>query len=406
MSLRPAWCLPWLLTLAACPSDDSPRDATDHATDGTDATETQDADATETQDADATEATDGTDAATDATADAEVGPAGCKTFDLTGDLVAKDAVGVFQLGGDLDLGLGGPLPDAVVFEFFSESTGTFDLSQSGNDNYKTCEQCVRFIEDIDPTGRAPSKNYFPRAGKITIDDATPPTGTTLKLTLARMELIEVTIRASDFQTTPVEGGGCYEREDNLVLETGVCQPQCGDHRCGPDGCGGVCGAGCAETEVCHLDGSECEETSTCVPIVLEGPLLPDLDNPGIYRIDVSDYGLGAIEPKDFVQVEFFDDTTGTVHLDSTKNRNYSTCKQCFRLIVDGRTELFQRSGDLVISDASVPTGDPATDGFVAFDMVGVVLGEVLLDEEFNSMALPNGRCVEIVDGPLSSPLPE
>ena len=72
----------------------------------------------------------------------------------------------------------------------------------------------------------------------------------------------------------------------------------------------------------------------------------------------------------------------------------------------GAAQHVQRSGDLIISDASVPTGDPATDGFVAFDMVGVVLGEVLLDEEFNSMALPNGRCVEIVDGTLSSPLPE
>ena len=70
-----------------------------------------------------------------------------------------------------------------------------------------------------------------------------------------------------------------------------------------------------------------------------------------------------------------------------------------RTVADARADL----SDTPIQSAG---RDPATDGFVAFDMVGVVLGEVLLDEEFNSMALPNGRCVEIVDGTLSSPLPE
>lgn len=404
MSLRPAWCLPWLLLLAACPSDS--RDADDGAADSDDATDADTNDATETRDASETSAEDADLSGGDATDDSDIGPVGCATFDFTDKLVAKDALGVYQLGGDVDLGLGGPLPDAVIFEFFSEQTGTFDLAEGGNDNYKTCTQCMRFVEDIDPTRQKPSKTFFPKAGKLTIDDATPPNGTNLKLTLARIEMIEVTIRLSDFQTTPVPNGRCYQRDDNLELETGVCEPACGDHHCGPDGCGGTCGEGCGEGEVCHLDGSECEVTSTCVPIVLEGPLVPDFDNPGVYTIDVSDYGLGAVRPKDWVQVEFSDDTVGTVRLDASKNRNYSTCKQCFRLIVDGRTELFQRDGDLVISEASIPTGDPASDGFVSFETIGVVLGEVLIDEEFNSMAVPNGRCVEIIDGTLSSPVPE
>jgi len=262
---------------------------------------------------------------------------------------------------------------------------------------------VRLVQDIDPTGSTPARNFFQKAGTLAIDETTPPNGTDLILTLTDVEFVEVTIRAADFQTTPIEGGACFEHPGALALETGACKPACGDHVCGPDGCGGVCGDGCRGDDRCHLDGSMCEAVSTCVQIAVQGAL--DNTSAGVFRVDVTRLGLGAVDQEDFVQIEFYKDEVGTFDLASTANQNYSTCKQCFRLIVDGRTKLFQRSGSLVVSPASIPLGDPETDGYVDLQTSSIVLGEVVIDEEFNSMALPNGACVELVDGQLSSPVP-
>ena len=218
-----------------------------------------------------------------------------------------------------------------------------------------------------------------------------------------LEMIEVTIRAADFQTTPVPGGACYRAPASFTLETGACKPECGDHACGPDGCGGECGRTCREGERCRIDGALCETTPTCIELALGGTL--DNIKAGVFRVEVTGAGLGAVNGDDFVQIEFYKEDTGTFDLAGTANRNYATCNQCLRLVVDGRTELFQQRGQLVVSDVSVPLGDPETEGFVELGLNGVVLEEVVIDEEFNSMAIDGGACVRLVDGTISSPLP-
>ena len=325
----------------------------------------------------------------------------CRSFDFSSPLEGNGTPGVYQLGGNRDLGLGGPLPDAVIFELYGAQTGTFDLGSGGNENYQTCSQCLRFVQDIDATGATQAKNFFQKGGVLTVAEATPPAATSLRITLQDVEMIEVTIRAADFLTTPVSGGSCYARPGELVLETGACVSACGAHACGPDGCGGECGAGCAGGDRCRLDGTSCEASPTCVPLSLTGTL--ENSAAGVYRLDVTSLGLSAVGQADFVQIELYQDATGTFDLASAVNRNYSTCKQCVRLVLDGRRELFQRQGQLVVGNASVPLGEPALDGFVDLRSSGIVLEEVVIDEEFSSMALPGGACVELLDGAIASP---
>lgn len=400
MIVRALLLLPALtLPLAACPQDDAPADQDTLAPDTTADEET--AAETVAPDTIDTIAPDTIEPEVDATDD--VAPIGCLPFSPTGDLVARDVPGVYQLGGRVDLGLGGPLPDAMIFEFYEDATGTFDLASGGNENYKTCKQCIRFVQDIDPDGIVPAKNFFQAGGAITIDPATPPNGVDLVVTLTALEMVEVTIRAADFQTTPVENGACYRGPPSLALETGQCKPECGERVCGPDGCGGTCGAGCRDGERCRLDGSRCEIESTCVEVALEGTLL-NLDA-GVFRLDVTELGLGAIAGEDFVQIEFYKPDTGSFDLGSGQNRNYATCNQCVRVVVDGRFELFQRRGRLVVADVSSPMGSPELDGYVSLELQSIVLEEVIIDDEFNSMPMPNGACIELIDGVIASPLP-
>lgn len=404
--VRSLWSLPLIvLPWAACDSGkDTPADIAQPDTIQPDTVQPDTVQPDTTQpDTSLPETVADTEDTADDTGEVDIGPIGCASFELSGDLVAKDAPGVFQLGGNVDLGLGGPLPDAVVFEFYSDETGSFDLAADGNDNYKTCSQCVRFVQDIDPTGATPSKNFFQKAGRLTIDASTPPNGTDIKLTLEDLEMIEVTIRAADFQTTPVPDGACYEGPPALTLETGACVPACGAHACGPDGCGGECGTACPGEQQCRIDGSTCESTPTCVDLAITGTL--DNIAAGVFRVEVTELGLGAVGADDFVQIEFYKDQTGTFDLAGPSNRNYSTCNQCVRLVVDGRRELFQQRGEMVIGDVSVPLGEPETEGFVDLVLNGVVLEEVVIDEEFNSMPIDGGACVRLVDGRVSSPLP-
>jgi len=62
---------------------------------------------------------------------------------------------------------------------------------------------------------------------------------------------------------------CEDSEDkkgsgteDVVEDTAVCKSQCKDKECGPNGCGGYCGA-CEEGFSCNADGS-CEELPSCV----------------------------------------------------------------------------------------------------------------------------------------------
>lgn len=55
------------------------------------------------------------------------------------------------------------------------------------------------------------------------------------------------------------GGSCIECIAGERCNEGACEcvPECADHICGPDGCGGECGAGCPAAEVCNAEGTGC-----------------------------------------------------------------------------------------------------------------------------------------------------
>lgn len=406
MSMRVLWCLPCLM-LAACPEDEPLVTPDSDVALETETAQEVEAELPETVpeteispevEAEIETTAEVEDTAPETSSDAEVTPTTCAALTLEGALVPGEAFGTFKLGGDIDLGLGGPLPDAVVFEFYSDATGSFDLGAGANANYMTCEQCVRFVQDIDETGATTAKSFFQKGGTLTIDPTTPPEGTSIKLELADLEMVEVLIRTSDLQSFPVDGGACYAGGAPIALETEVCVPACGDHTCGSNGCGGSCGE-CGAGTSCNLDGKTCEAVSSCLPLALDGEL--DNFDVGYYRLDLTDLGYGAFGRRDFLQIEFYKDDVGVFDLGASTNRNYATCNQCVRVVIDGGVELFQRSGQLGVGEASKPQGEPG-DGQVELDLNGIVLEEVVIDEEFNSMPVPQGVCVEITNGLIAS----
>jgi hypothetical protein len=126
------------------------------------------------------------------------------------------SVGAFQLvdteagGSSLAYSLAGldAAHEHVLFiEFFdvagAQATGTFDLSQAPDTNYKTCAHCLLAYENFE---LATPTAYFPVSGQMQVTTAdTAYTGVSAG-TLVNVKLIEVTVESS--QTTPVPGGGC------------------------------------------------------------------------------------------------------------------------------------------------------------------------------------------------------
>ncbi|MCC6621255.1 MAG: hypothetical protein IT385_08370 [Deltaproteobacteria bacterium] len=323
-------------------------------------------------------------------------PVVCQPLTLSGKLKANAVPGTFTLGGGADLGFGDARPDALVLEFYTNETGLFDLAAGENKSYATCDQCVRIVQDIDAEGAQP-KHFFQKAGKVLIDEATPPEEGYLNVELQDLELVEVKIFA-DYHTEPVAGGACYKAEAPIVLETEPCVPACGDNVCGPDGCGGTCGSGCADGERCLLDGSGCEANPGCFPLTLRGGRLDNL-SAGYYRLDTTSAKLGAPAQEDFLQLEFYSRLTGAFALDEPPNDNYATCRQCVRMVLDSRREFFHAAGSLVVGTGSDPLGDPEAEppgGALSVTLVGLRLIESVLDEEtWQMIPVPNGACIDV-----------
>jgi len=373
-------------TLVACESDEPGAGDSGH-------------DVTTSSDADATTPSETT--TPDVTPDT-VAPA-CLPFNVTGELVANDVPGAFTLGGTRDLGLGDGRPDALVFEFYTNATGTFDLGSSLNDNYASCDQCLRVVQDIDPSGAEDPRHFFQKAGTLVVDASSPPESGRLLVEVRDLVLQEVTIFA-DYHTEPVKGGACYEAGASLVYQTAACVPTCGERACGPDGCGGECGAGCGQGQRCLLDGSACTSDPACYPLSLRGGELDNLAA-GVYRLDTTQKALGALAESDFLQLEFYARQTGTFDLAEAPNDDYATCKQCVRLVLDGKREFFQAEGELVLDATSDPLGDPEAvppGGALSARVTDLRLIEVTYDEEtFHTEPVPNGACIDLtVDAPF------
>jgi hypothetical protein len=111
---------------------------------------------------------------------------------------------------------GGPSIDELDVEFYSNAVNTFDLANSANSNYATCNQCVSFSRDY--TVPVESKFFFQSAGVLSISQA--PGVDPLAITLSNTRLVEVTLDPNTFESTPVPGGECYDLVPDQVFKSG------------------------------------------------------------------------------------------------------------------------------------------------------------------------------------------
>jgi len=109
------------------------------------------------------------------------------------DPVLVDAGDGFQLG----------LYDDGGKTFAGFSTGTFDLTENGDENYATCSRCIRIFADNSGDGQV----YFQREGTMVLTSLDAETGVA-EFSLDGVVLEEVTIDPATFESTPVAGGAC------------------------------------------------------------------------------------------------------------------------------------------------------------------------------------------------------
>src|SRR5690606_37578498 len=83
------------------------------------------------------------------------------------------------------------------------SAGSFDLSQSPDDNYSTCARCLLGFEDL---GGA-STPYYPASGSLAVTTPDSPFTGVSAGTFQDVVLVESSLESS--VTTPVSGGKCW-----------------------------------------------------------------------------------------------------------------------------------------------------------------------------------------------------
>ncbi|TNF24283.1 MAG: hypothetical protein EP329_25155 [Deltaproteobacteria bacterium] len=334
-------------------------------------------------------------------ATAPVGPQ-CGLVTVSGDLTQYQTYAVYQVVGDF--GVGDATADILSLEFYDTATGTFDLGTGDNTDYATCSQCVVLYADYDDTNGA-AATYFQTAGSITVDAATTPGDADFNVALTDVSFTEVTIDSTTYASTPVEGGACYTMTGTTALAATApaCIPNCTDRVCGADGCGGVCGDDCAAGGTCHLDGSVCEDTPTCMQVTVGGANLV-VAGTGLFRVDLSAEGAGAADLTDLLQLEFYTTDTGSFDLASGDNANYATCVQCVRAFLDIENspsrQFFQTAGTLVVDAASDVSAGPAQVG-----ITGLHLVEVTIDSStYTSTPVAGGACIDVTVTPdLTTP---
>ena len=239
------------------------------------------------------------------------GMSACLEVSIDGPFVQAGAAYVassFTPLGDADI------EDVIRVEFYDLADGPLpedgvDLASAGvNDNYISCDECFRALEDGGITV-APVRGYFQSQGTLTASE--PVAAGTASLTFAGVRLVEVTI-ADDFTSTPVEDGACIDIVDGTYIALppawtcdataygdgatcdcgcGVVDPDCADATAGScDVCDGV--GSCAEaamdcTPIAVDDNATCPPNPLCEDAAIAG----ELD--GADPIFTRSFGVGA-----------------------------------------------------------------------------------------------------------------
>lgn len=290
--------------------------------------------------------------------------------------------------------------DILTLHFYDEygnyaetlSPGVIDLGSGLNADYNSCTECILFYEDasFDNEYESYQKLYFQQSGSLTFEEVRP--GTFESKGHGSFRLVEVD-EYEDF--APVQGGNCYEVSD-FTWDT-ICTPQCNGKNCGPDGCGGECGNGCGIDESCNAEQTECIPYTGCEEISLGA-----LQNNGvqIYPADqIYSYqygytpGTGNPEADDFLRLALYSQVTANHKYDLSET-NLRSCDICFSVYEDGETMFFQQKGEITFSSFNSQTG--------VFDaeIKNMRLVEISLDEDFSSIPVPGGKCLEITDSTI------
>jgi hypothetical protein len=126
--------------------------------------------------------------------------------------------GVEVIIGPLTPQLGDPeVNDTLQIELYNDPPlldTAIDLATAPNDNYASCDQCVRVLED--QVGQSAAKQYYQSAGTITFFELAG-TGE-WRGQIEDVTLVEVEVDAG-FNSTPVEGGTCLTITGVLEFDT-------------------------------------------------------------------------------------------------------------------------------------------------------------------------------------------
>ncbi len=168
------------------------------------------------------------------------------------------------LSGEVDPELGTSEPDYFQLEFYGATAGSRDLSVSPDDNYATCERCVRVFSDTTTTTQ-----YYQMSGTMTLTsvDYYGSTGVIAGTTgsLSGVTLTEVTLDGN-YNSTPVPGGKC------LTVQSASWSYNCNDggtsfgspsaQAC--DDCQTAAFGGCCYRQANICSGSQdCLDLNTC-----------------------------------------------------------------------------------------------------------------------------------------------
>ena len=293
------------------------------------------------------------------------------------------------------------LGDYFSLEFYKEdlssqdalTVGTYDLATGLNANYSSCTECTLIFEDLAEDGSAFAKIYYQMEGTLEISEVKE--GTLESKGTLTAKVVEVTINSSTYESTPVEGGGCYEIETSFDT---ICVPDCGGKICGDDGCGGICGDGCADDEQCNEEGTEC---SKCTTITIDGISVTEMSEENKYWIYEGPFspkiGDEGVEDKFALQL-YAAPEADTYNLAGT---NFANCTECILVYEDVVPETsvarlyFQEKGTLEVASFNETSGD------VSATITGLQLREATLASDYTSTFVPDGACLILETGTVN-----
>lgn len=140
-------------------------------------------------------------------------------------------------------------------------TGTFNLTQNGDANYKTCARCILVNADGN------QKVFYASEGTLEIAAGSKQLGGSIDATITNLKLVEVTI-AGDYTSTPVPGGAC------LTVASAVIQveaPACSGFECDNGYCVANAAYKCDEEVDCPDESDEFPVNVSCDPVWLCDP---------------------------------------------------------------------------------------------------------------------------------------